>query len=172
MPFLHQCHHTENPDRLKSSLPGSQQLGTSACHGWMVQEWPLNIWIELMKLVLQIFFFGRCCHSQKHVWVESRYFVTGCSGLLDRIDACKKDVRQPETFLFLPGQKSIMVATFPATCSWVLWDRMFHGFNQFGLLFLWLTYWCILKTWVIFCCSFFFPAISFTGRTLTVLTLH
>ena len=30
-----------------------------------------------------------------------------------RID--KKDVRQPETFLFLPGQNSIMVATFPAT---------------------------------------------------------
>ena len=43
MPFLHQRHHTENPDRLKSSLPGSQQLGTSACHGWMVQEWPLNV---------------------------------------------------------------------------------------------------------------------------------
>ena len=109
MPFLHQRHHTENPDRLKSSLPGSQQLGTS---------------VEYLDRV------DETCTSDIFL---GRVFITGCSGLL-LID--KKDVRQPETFLFLPGQKSIMVATFPATCSGVLWDGMFHGFNQFGLLFL------------------------------------
>ena len=123
--------------------------------------WMLNIWIELIKLVLQIIIF---------FWRVLPFLKTclSCSGLL-RID--KKNVRQPETFLFLPGQKSIMVATFPTTCSGVLWDGMFHGFNQFGFLFLWFTYCCILKTWVIFCCSFFFfPAILFTGWTNTYTT--
>ena len=52
----------------------------------------------------------------------------------------KLDSQEPASSC--PGKNSTKVSTFLATCSGV-----------FSLLFLWFTYWCVLQTWVIFCCS-------------------